>query len=165
MRRRTFGRPGSIEEQFSVDVGAVRVTERYDLAGTVADDALRAALGSIATDLARLHGRTRPDTLIGMGGTATNLASVQHGIPTYDAEVVHGTVLTLAEPERPAARLALLTAFAPERVDDGTIADCRRAGADDAALVATSAWASFATARRIAAWSARAAERPLDAVS
>lgn len=72
---------------------------------------------------------------------------------------------TLAEPERPAARLALLAAFAPERVDDATIADCRRAGADDAALVATSAWASFATARRIAAWSARAAERPSDAVS
>jgi exopolyphosphatase/guanosine-5'-triphosphate,3'-diphosphate pyrophosphatase len=96
----TFGRPGDIDEQFSVDLGAVRVAERYHLTDAVADDALRSALDAIASDLARLEGRTRPDALIGMGGTATNLASVQHGLRRYDADVVHGTVVDLAELDR-----------------------------------------------------------------
>ena len=96
----TFGRPGHIEEQFSVDLGAVRVAERYGLTGSVGDDALRAALDAIAHGLSRLGGRTRPDTLIGMGGTATNLASVEHGLRRYDADVVHGTVLDLGELDR-----------------------------------------------------------------
>jgi exopolyphosphatase/guanosine-5'-triphosphate,3'-diphosphate pyrophosphatase len=96
----TYGRPGSIEEQFSVDLGAVRVAERYHLTGVVTEDALHAALDALAPDLARLDGHPRPDALIGMGGTATNLAAVKHGLARYDAEIVHGTVLDLAELDR-----------------------------------------------------------------
>src|SRR6185436_3359688 len=96
----TFGRPGRIEEQFSVVVGAVRVAERYQLTGAVSEEAVRSALDAVATDLDRLHGHAPPDTLVGMGGTATNLASVKHGLRRYDPEVVHGTVLDLAELDR-----------------------------------------------------------------
>jgi exopolyphosphatase/guanosine-5'-triphosphate,3'-diphosphate pyrophosphatase len=96
----TFGRPGQIDEQFSVDLGAVRVAERYHLVDGVSEDELRAALAAIATDLVRLDSQARPDALIGMGGTATNLASVHHGLHRYDAEAVHGTVLDRAELER-----------------------------------------------------------------
>jgi len=96
----TFGRPGAIEEQFSVDLGAVRVTERYDLVGAVSEDVVETALNAIAGDLARLDGRASPDAIIGMGGTATNLASVKHGLREYDSEVVHGTVLDTAELDR-----------------------------------------------------------------
>jgi exopolyphosphatase/guanosine-5'-triphosphate,3'-diphosphate pyrophosphatase len=96
----TFGRPGRIEQQFSVDLGAVRVAERYHLTDAVSEGALRSALDMIANDLARLRGRTRPDAVVGMGGTATNLASVKHGLRRYDAEVVHGTVIDLAELDR-----------------------------------------------------------------
>ena len=48
-------------------------------------------------------------------------------------------------------RLALLTALAPYRVTDADVAACRAGGADDAALVAVTAWASLAAARRIGA--------------
>jgi exopolyphosphatase/guanosine-5'-triphosphate,3'-diphosphate pyrophosphatase len=96
----TFGHPGRIEDQLSVDLGAVRVAERYQLAGAISRDTLRDALAGIRHDLARLDGRARPDALIGMGGTATNLAAVQHGLRAYDAEVVHGTVLERAELDR-----------------------------------------------------------------
>jgi exopolyphosphatase/guanosine-5'-triphosphate,3'-diphosphate pyrophosphatase len=96
----TFGRPDRIEEQFSVDVGAVRVAERYGLAGVVSHDELRAALDGVTNDLARLDGREPPDALIGMGGTATTLAAVKHRLRRYDAAVVHGTVLDLAELDR-----------------------------------------------------------------
>ena len=35
-----------------------------------------------------------------MGGAVTNLAAVQHGLAEYDADVVQGTVLDLAEIDR-----------------------------------------------------------------
>ncbi|MBQ1076553.1 carboxymuconolactone decarboxylase family protein [Micromonospora sp. C31] len=60
-------------------------------------------------------------------------------------------VAELSPAERPAARLALLTALAPYRVADADVAACRDGGADDAALVAVTAWASLAAARRIGA--------------
>src|SRR6185295_6047586 len=96
----TFGRGERIDERFSVDVGATRFTERFGLAGAVAEDTLASALAAIAADLVRLEGRTAPDTVVGMGGAVTNLTAVKHGLATYDPDVVQGTVLTLAEIER-----------------------------------------------------------------
>ncbi|MEU7998867.1 hypothetical protein AB0B83_26555 [Micromonospora sp. NPDC049060] len=60
-------------------------------------------------------------------------------------------VAELAPAERPVARLALLTALTPYRVTDADVAACRDGGADDAALVTVTAWASLTTARRIGA--------------
>ncbi|MEQ6903332.1 Ppx/GppA family phosphatase [Nocardioides sp. YIM 152588] len=96
----TFGSPTSPGEQFSVDVGAVRFTERYGLDGPVEEDVLADALAGIAADLQRLTGRERPDAVIAIGGTSTNLAAVRHGLADYDPDVVHGTVLDLAEIDR-----------------------------------------------------------------
>ncbi|GAA2076783.1 carboxymuconolactone decarboxylase family protein [Actinomadura alba] len=53
--------------------------------------------------------------------------------------------------DRPAGRLALLTAMASYQVDESVIAAFRSGGADDAALVGLTSWASFAAARRTAA--------------
>ncbi|MFI6509016.1 carboxymuconolactone decarboxylase family protein [Streptosporangium sp. NPDC050855] len=57
--------------------------------------------------------------------------------------------------ERPAGRLALLTAFASYQVDAAVIGELRRHGAGDRALVETAAWASLAAARRVARWTWR----------
>ncbi len=96
----TFGRAGKVEDRFSVDVGAARYTDRLGLDGVVSDDGLAQALDAIAGDLARLDGRPRPAALVGMGGALTNLAAVRHGLATYDAGVVQGTVLDRTEVER-----------------------------------------------------------------
>jgi exopolyphosphatase/guanosine-5'-triphosphate,3'-diphosphate pyrophosphatase len=96
----TFGRGDAIEERFSVDVGAVRYTERFGLDKAVPPGVLREALAAIATDLSRLDGRTVPDALAAMGGATTNIAAVKHGLARYDAEVVQGTVLERAELDR-----------------------------------------------------------------
>ncbi len=96
----TFGQAGKIEERFSVDVGAARYTERFGLDGAVSDDGLAEALEAIAADLGRLDGRQRPAALVGLGGALTNLASVRHGLATYDADVVQGTVLDRVEVDR-----------------------------------------------------------------
>jgi exopolyphosphatase/guanosine-5'-triphosphate,3'-diphosphate pyrophosphatase len=96
----TFGHGERVDERFSIDVGAVRVAERFGLAGAVSIDTLDAALAAVAADLDRLASRPKPDGIVAIGGTATNLAAVKHGLERYDPSVVHGTVLDLAEIDR-----------------------------------------------------------------
>ena len=96
----TFGRPGSVEERFSLEMGAASITELFGLAGPVSDDQVQAAFDAIAAQLSRLDGRPQPTRLVGLGGALTNLASVQHGLETYDSAVIHGTVLDRAEIDR-----------------------------------------------------------------
>jgi exopolyphosphatase / guanosine-5'-triphosphate,3'-diphosphate pyrophosphatase len=96
----TFGHEGQIDEQFSVNVGAVRFTEQFELDGAVSEDVLRDALAAIGTDLSELDNRPVPDALVAMGGAITNLAAVKHGLEKYEPEVVQGTVLDHAEIDR-----------------------------------------------------------------
>ena len=93
----TFGRKGHADERFSVDIGAVSVTERYGLGGVVSETVLATALDAIAAAFASLRGRPRPDAVVAIGGTATNLAAVKHELATYNPEVVRGTVLDRVE--------------------------------------------------------------------
>jgi AhpD family alkylhydroperoxidase len=61
--------------------------------------------------------------------------------------------------DRPAGRLALLTAVASYRVTDRMVDEVRDQGYDDAALIELTAWVSWAAARRIGArlpWTAPA---------
>jgi exopolyphosphatase / guanosine-5'-triphosphate,3'-diphosphate pyrophosphatase len=96
----TFGHGGHVDEQFSVQVGAVRYTERFGLDGVVPRDVLHEALAAIAADLTRIDGHPPPDALVGMGGALTNIAAVKHALATYDPDVVQGTVLDRAEIDR-----------------------------------------------------------------
>ena len=93
----TFGHGPDVDERFSVNVGAVRFTERFGLANAVSRDVVTDALATIAPELARLDGRPRPDGVVAMGGAVTNLAAVKHGLATYDPDVVQGTHLDRAE--------------------------------------------------------------------
>ena len=86
----TFGHDESVDERFSVDVGAARFTERYGLDGPVTADVVAEAREAIGADLARLDGRPTPDELVGIGGAVTNLAAVKHELTAYDPAVVRG---------------------------------------------------------------------------
>ena len=96
----TFGHGPEVDEHFSVNVGAVRYTERFGLADAVAPEALDDALAAISADLSRLDGRPPPDALVGMGGAVTNLTAVKLGLASYDPDVVQGAVLDRAEIDR-----------------------------------------------------------------
>jgi exopolyphosphatase/guanosine-5'-triphosphate,3'-diphosphate pyrophosphatase len=96
----TFGRGSRVDERFSVDVGAVRYTERFGLDDVVSPGVLNDALAAIAGDLSRIDGRPAPDVLVAMGGAITNIAAVKHGLKTYDPDIVQGTVLDRAEIDR-----------------------------------------------------------------
>jgi exopolyphosphatase/guanosine-5'-triphosphate,3'-diphosphate pyrophosphatase len=96
----TFGRGADVLERFSLDVGAVRYTEKFGLDRVVTDAALGEALAALSADFSRLDGRPAPDALAAMGGAATNIAAVKHGLARYDPDVVQGTVLDRAEIDR-----------------------------------------------------------------
>ena len=96
----TFGRGELVVERFSVDVGAVRFTERFGLDGPVSESVLAAAREAIGADLSRLDGRAAPDALVALGGVVTNMAAVKHGLVSYDPNVVQGSMLDVSEVER-----------------------------------------------------------------
>jgi exopolyphosphatase/guanosine-5'-triphosphate,3'-diphosphate pyrophosphatase len=112
----TFGHGDVVDERFSVDVGAVRYTERFGLDHAVGPDVLAAALAAVGADLARLDGRPRPDVLVGMGGAVTNMTAVMHGLVTYDPDVVQGSVLTRAELDRQIERYRMTDVEARRRI-------------------------------------------------
>ncbi len=97
----------------SLQVGAVRLTERHvraDPIGAADLAALRAAARAALAPLLELPGlaRLRGGRLVGVAGTVTTLASVLQALPAYDAERVHGAWLTLAEVDGLVERLAPL---------------------------------------------------------
>jgi len=96
----TFGHGVTVEEQFSLNVGAVRFTERYGLSGVVSPEQLHTALDAIAAEFTRIDNRPSPDALVGMGGAITNIAAVKHGLAKYDPNVIQGSVLERTEIER-----------------------------------------------------------------
>jgi exopolyphosphatase/guanosine-5'-triphosphate,3'-diphosphate pyrophosphatase len=96
----TFGDGKRVDEQFSVNVGAVRLTEEFGLDGPVSEETVARTKDSIAEGFSRLDGRPVPDALVGLGGATTNIAAVKHGLETYDADVVQGTVLDADEVRR-----------------------------------------------------------------
>jgi AhpD family alkylhydroperoxidase len=69
--------------------------------------------------------------------------------PGLSRSWVEEPVSVLSEAERPAARLALLTAIAAYQVDETVVADFRRGQPEDHALVELTAWASLAAARAL----------------
>jgi exopolyphosphatase/guanosine-5'-triphosphate,3'-diphosphate pyrophosphatase len=96
----SFGHDASVDERFSVDVGAVRYTERFRLDGAVSPEVLREALAAISSDLSRIDARPAPDALVAMGGAVTNITAVMHRLAAYDPAVVQGSVVNRAEIDR-----------------------------------------------------------------
>src|SRR6478735_6088654 len=60
----TFGHDDQVDEQFSVPVGAVRLTERFALAGPVTEHELSEVADEIGQGLSRVADRAVPDQLI-----------------------------------------------------------------------------------------------------
>ena len=86
---------GEVERAVSLDVGSVRVTERFFAHSPPTDDEIAAArafvdglLDGSGIDL------TSVDTAIGVAGTITSLAAASLGLRVYDRRLVHGLNLT-----------------------------------------------------------------------
>ncbi|MCC6397269.1 MAG: Ppx/GppA family phosphatase [Bacteroidetes bacterium] len=94
------GTNATILESFSVNVGAMRFTETYQLRNAVSPERLPDILGAIAVDLRKLERFPASHALLGIGGTVTTMASVLHTLETYDPDAVHGTRIDGTEVDR-----------------------------------------------------------------
>jgi exopolyphosphatase/guanosine-5'-triphosphate,3'-diphosphate pyrophosphatase len=101
---------GEMHSAISLDIGSVRVTERFLKHNPVADDDLERAadyVDGLLADSEVDFGSIR--TWIGVAGTATTLAGVYLELERYDPEQVHGACLPRSAIEELLSRLAGMT--------------------------------------------------------
>jgi exopolyphosphatase/guanosine-5'-triphosphate,3'-diphosphate pyrophosphatase len=102
---------GEVTSATSLDVGCVRLTERFLRSDPPAPRELLAA----AMEVRRLLPELESPRAIGVAGTVTTLAALDLGLEAYDPERTHGHVMSLDAIEHWLARLAGMTLA--ERLD------------------------------------------------
>jgi exopolyphosphatase/guanosine-5'-triphosphate,3'-diphosphate pyrophosphatase len=116
------GTDATIDGALSTDIGCVRLTERclHTDPPTEAEiaAATEVALNTLEPAFAKVD-VTKATTWIGVAGTVTTLSAVAQGLPEYDAESTHESVLSLESIRETAQRL--LTMTHGERADLGPI--------------------------------------------
>lgn len=111
----------------SMDVGAVRMTERHLTADPARSEQVEAVEADVRAALAaaRRDVDVGPgDTLVGVAGTITTVAALALGLERYEPDVLDGARLTRAQVDEVTARLVLSTA--DERVGMKAIHPGRR---------------------------------------
>ena len=105
------GGPEGVEFHDSLDMGSVRMTERF----LPSDPPTEAELSACAAAVRSLLAERVPDetgetveTAIGVAGTVTTLAALDLGLDAYDAERVHGHRISTHGVESQLRRLASL---------------------------------------------------------
>jgi exopolyphosphatase/guanosine-5'-triphosphate,3'-diphosphate pyrophosphatase len=101
---------GAVSSAISLDIGSVRLTERFLGAGPPTPAALEAArahvdalLGSSGVDFGSVG------TWVGVAGTATTLAGVHLQLEAYDRERVHGSTIPVVKLDELAFLLTRMT--------------------------------------------------------
>jgi exopolyphosphatase/guanosine-5'-triphosphate,3'-diphosphate pyrophosphatase len=91
------------EATISVDIGCVRLTEKYLLHDPPLPEELSACLSVVDVyldDVVRaIPAAPEAATFVGLAGTITTVAAVELGLPTYQRDAVHHFVLTKAAAE------------------------------------------------------------------
>ena len=90
-------------QRISLDIGAVRLTERHLPSNPPAAEELEACAATVRSVL---PDGPRPERAIGVAGTITSLAALDLGLAEYDPERVHGHRLTLDGVQQQLSRLA-----------------------------------------------------------
>jgi exopolyphosphatase/guanosine-5'-triphosphate,3'-diphosphate pyrophosphatase len=108
-----FGRqPAVADRAISTQMGSVRLTERVQPSDPPSEDDLRAIEALIEERLDEAE-RAVPvreaRTLVAVAGTATTLQACALGLERYDPDVIHRSILTLADAERTRGALAGMT--------------------------------------------------------
>jgi exopolyphosphatase/guanosine-5'-triphosphate,3'-diphosphate pyrophosphatase len=91
----------------SLDIGCVRITERFLTGDPPKPDEVAKAVGAIGAELERaarqipeLTNRREDRRLVGLAGTVSTLASLELGLTEYDRARVHHAVLSIDAVER-----------------------------------------------------------------
>ncbi|MSR82466.1 MAG: Ppx/GppA family phosphatase [Candidatus Latescibacteria bacterium] len=97
-----------VEQSVSVDVGAVRVTERCFPQLPPTPDQVARATDMIGAALSRLFPYPPDLPLVGVAGTVTTLGAIDLGVPRFNAEELNGHFLSLTQVEEWSAQLLSL---------------------------------------------------------
>jgi exopolyphosphatase/guanosine-5'-triphosphate,3'-diphosphate pyrophosphatase len=103
------GEPDGVRWHESLDIGSVRLTERFLHTDPPTVDELTACAGAVQALLSERVPddiRERTTASIGVAGTITSIAALALGLDEYDRERVHGSRLTTAELGEQLDRLA-----------------------------------------------------------
>ena len=92
--------PGRTLEMVSLQIGSVRMTERYIHSDPPSADDVRVLTGAIDTAIDAAQWNFQPQKMVGIAGTVTTICAVSLAMTEYDAAIVHGHVLARAEVER-----------------------------------------------------------------
>jgi exopolyphosphatase/guanosine-5'-triphosphate,3'-diphosphate pyrophosphatase len=99
-----LGNEHGVSRALSIDVGSVRLTERYLHSDPVRADeviALRAAIEAhLQVIQCEIIAQANSASLVGIAGTFTTLAAIEKKLTRYSPNQVHGSVLNLSEVKR-----------------------------------------------------------------
>ena len=88
-----YGKGTEMIKRFSVNLGAVRITENYLKSDPVTPEEVKAAIAQIDKEFAEAGVEGRPKQLVGMGGTVTSMGAVKHKMVKYDPAIIQGSKL------------------------------------------------------------------------
>lgn len=123
------GNDSGVSESVSLDLGSVRLTERFVHSDPVSAEECNQMLAVMDRELAALKDRwfmkSSQLTMVGIAGTFTTLAAVEKKLVHYSHSEVHGTILDLAEVQRQArlfqgktlAERKMIPGLEPKRAD------------------------------------------------
>ena len=89
-----FGRNGEVTFRTSMEVGSVRLTEKFLLEERHQPEELARLKNHLKTELKVLELDSTPTHVVGVAGTVTTLCATHAGLAQYEPEVVHGRPLT-----------------------------------------------------------------------
>lgn len=93
---------GSTEPEYSasVDIGCVRMTERHLVSDPPTPAEIRATQADVGTAVAQALQQipvAEARCLVGLAGTVTTISAMAMDLDRYDADILHGSVITAAE--------------------------------------------------------------------
>jgi exopolyphosphatase/guanosine-5'-triphosphate,3'-diphosphate pyrophosphatase len=91
-----WGGCGGVEYSISMDIGAVRATERFFGPGPITADTITegaCCMEEMVREAFKGSGKGEGYALVGIGGTITTLAAIDQVMAEYDRDRVHGYVL------------------------------------------------------------------------
>jgi exopolyphosphatase/guanosine-5'-triphosphate,3'-diphosphate pyrophosphatase len=94
-------------DSVSIDMGAVRMTERFALTAPTSSAACAEVLAH-ATAALRVSGAVATPSIVAVAGTATTLAAIAGAVDPFDPARIHGTRLSIDELRASIERLAAL---------------------------------------------------------
>lgn len=90
-----FGRAGAIDFAESLDVGAVTLTDRFNLKNEVETSVLEEVKEYLANKFNNINVKANLGAIIGIGGTVTTISAIIQKLEDYSADKIQGSIINL----------------------------------------------------------------------